>query len=266
MDGNAIIRPDAGAPTGTGNFNQFVNDVANGDLYYAGLLGVWTKLYGTGNTVQLKRQVTTLTTAKLRGLNMALVLTECGNAVGGLTVYTGAITGGAANALVGGWYTIAGFGAGNGTFKCVASTALTLTLANPGGVAQVVAATATNLGFQVVDAPGANKIIDPKGITLQYKYATAAFTIGNIDNAFYMGFETAIGVPMMDPTYLTTTAFLDQAANNLEIYNLYAYKATLQSVAANHALVLGLFGTTPALTVGDGSVVVTVEYTVVDLL
>ncbi len=71
-------------------------------------------------------------------------LTSVANAAGGNTVYTGTITGGAANAFTGVVFTIAGFGtaANNGTFTCTASTATTLTLNNAAGVAQAQAATA----------------------------------------------------------------------------------------------------------------------------
>ena len=74
-------------------------------------------------------------------------LTSVANAAGGTTVYTGTITGGAANAYVGVVFTIAGFttAADNGTFTCTASTATTLTLNNAAGVAQTHAATATSL-------------------------------------------------------------------------------------------------------------------------
>ena len=79
-------------------------------------------------------------------------LTSVANASGGTTVYTGTITGGAANAFAGYTFVIAGFttSANNGTFTCSASTATTLTLSNASGVAETHAATATysnaNLG------------------------------------------------------------------------------------------------------------------------
>ncbi len=71
-------------------------------------------------------------------------LTSVANATAGHSVYTGTITGGAANAFVGVTFTIAGFtsAANNGTFVATASTATTLTLANVAGVAETHAATA----------------------------------------------------------------------------------------------------------------------------
>ncbi len=74
-----------------------------------------------------------------------LTLTSVANAAGGNTVYTGTITGGAGNALVGDTVVVAGFthAADNGTFTCTASTATTITLNNAAGVAQAHAATAS---------------------------------------------------------------------------------------------------------------------------
>lgn len=81
----------------------------------------------------------------------ALTLTAAAGASGGTTVYTGTITGGAANALVGTNFTVAGFvtAANNGTWIAVASTATTLTLANAAGVAETHAGTATGVSALV---------------------------------------------------------------------------------------------------------------------
>ena len=72
-------------------------------------------------------------------------LTQVANAAGGNTVYTGTISGGAANALVGTTFIVAGFvnAANNGTFVATASTAGTLTLANAAGIAETHAGTAS---------------------------------------------------------------------------------------------------------------------------
>lgn len=80
-------------------------------------------------------------------------LTSVANASAGVTVYTGTITSGAANAWQGIYFIIAGFtnGANNGTFLCTASTATTITLANASGVAETHAATCS---FQNPCQPG----------------------------------------------------------------------------------------------------------------
>jgi hypothetical protein len=76
----------------------------------------------------------------------ALVLSAVASASGGTTVYTGTITGGGSNALVGQVFTVAGFAnpLNNGSFECTASTTTTLTLANTAGVAVTAAGTATS--------------------------------------------------------------------------------------------------------------------------
>jgi len=74
-----------------------------------------------------------------------LTLTAAANASGGNTVYTGTITGGGSNALVGNYYYINTFtnAANNGgPFIATASTTTTLTLANASGVAETHAGNA----------------------------------------------------------------------------------------------------------------------------
>jgi uncharacterized repeat protein (TIGR01451 family) len=72
-------------------------------------------------------------------------LTQVANAAGGVTVYTGTISGGATNTLVGTTFIVTGFAnaANNGTFVATASTNTTLTLANVAGVAETHAGTAS---------------------------------------------------------------------------------------------------------------------------
>jgi hypothetical protein len=76
----------------------------------------------------------------------AFALTAAANASGGATVYTGTITNGAtpANAWQGFYFSISGFtnAANNGgPWLCTASTATTITLLNPSGVAETHAGT-----------------------------------------------------------------------------------------------------------------------------
>lgn len=81
----------------------------------------------------------------------ALTLTAAAGASGGTTVYTGTIAGGAANALVGTNFTVAGFtnAGNNATGIAVASTATTLTIVNAGGIAETHAGTATGVSALV---------------------------------------------------------------------------------------------------------------------
>lgn len=73
------------------------------------------------------------------------VLTSVANAAGGVTVYTGTITGGTTPNYVGHTFVIAGFtnGVNNGTFVCTACSTTTLTLVNASGAAETHAATAS---------------------------------------------------------------------------------------------------------------------------
>ena len=86
-----------------------------------------------------------------------LTFTSAAEASDGKTIYTGNITGGANNGLAGQWFTVSGFSnpANNNQipsgspavalpngWAVIASTATTLTLANPAGVAEVHAGTA----------------------------------------------------------------------------------------------------------------------------
>jgi len=86
----------------------------------------------------------------------ALALTSVANAAGGDTVYTGTITGGAANAWAGYTFVVGGFAnaANNGRFVSTASTATTLTLTNAAGAAQTGTATANLDGSMGRGAPG----------------------------------------------------------------------------------------------------------------
>lgn len=119
--GQASITLDGGTASGTINYIDGVNSF--------------------GKTIILPLQSVAASTQVVA----ALTLTAVAASSGGNAVYTGTITGGANSAFVGDYFTIAGFtnAADNGVFIAVASTATTLTLANPNAVAQTHAATAT---------------------------------------------------------------------------------------------------------------------------
>jgi hypothetical protein len=102
-----------------------------------------------GKTIILPVQSVSAST----GTTGSLVLTAVATSSGGNAVYTGTITNGASNGLVGFYFTVAGFTNpnNNGVFIAVASTATTLTLANPNAVAATQAATA-QAGFAVYNS------------------------------------------------------------------------------------------------------------------
>ena len=77
-------------------------------------------------------------------------LTSCGTAAGGVTVYTGTITGGVSGQpFVGRQFTVTGFDnpVNNGTWDCTASSSTTLTLRNPNGVTDTHTASITSAGI-----------------------------------------------------------------------------------------------------------------------
>jgi hypothetical protein len=104
---------------------------------------------------------------------VALTLSSVVAPVNGLTIYVGTITGGGSNALVGRTFVVSGFtnAGNNGTFRCVASTATTLTLVNLAGVAETNAGTATGPALMTytcntsVGSQNAGNIVQISGFT-----------------------------------------------------------------------------------------------------
>ena len=79
-------------------------------------------------------------------------LSSVADAVSGSAVYTGVISGGAGNALVGHTFSVTAFAGttvtaspNNGTFLCSGSSATTLTLNNPAAISEVSSGTATDM-------------------------------------------------------------------------------------------------------------------------
>lgn len=135
-----------------------------------------------GTFVVLASTATTITAANSAGV----AETDPGTATVPDAVYTGTITGGAGNAYAGKSVTIAGFttAADNGTFTVIASTATTMTLANPAAVAQTHAGTAT-----VGDGVYTGTITGGTGNA----YAGDTVTIAGFTNAGNNGTFTVIG-------------------------------------------------------------------------
>jgi hypothetical protein len=108
----------------------------------------------------------------------------------------------------------------------------------------------------------ANNAVVLKRATLQYKFGTTAYTIANGDNAFrfeYVGKTTSL-------LSFLATGLVDQTANTVVSSAALAAGNIAQANMANLGIELKLaIGTTPALTLGDGTVKITVEYTLIDL-
>lgn len=131
--------------------------------------------------------VYTLTKALKNAATGGLALTSVAASSGGTAVYTGTITGGAANALVGNVFTVAGFTtnpANNGVFICTASTALLLTLSNPAATVEALAtatatSVATNVGFLGTIPGGAGNALVGDTIVV------AGFVTSPLNNSTY---------------------------------------------------------------------------------
>lgn len=130
---------------------------------------------------------------------------------------------------------------------------------------QLVAAPATagtGTGLPTYMVPPAGYAYVPTVLRAEYKFNTTGYTIGNADNAFqieYTGKTTAL-------LSMTVTGLVDQSASTL------ALAATTTSTAkialtncANLGLEVKLVGTSPALTLGDGTVHLALGYNIVPL-
>lgn len=114
----------------------------------------------------------------------------------------------------------------------------------------------------LVAAPGASSMLQPRKLTLQYKFGATAYTIANVDNTFrieYTGKATALASSLV-------TGLVDQTVNTVGFVGSTSPETGIaQTNAANLGLEIKLAGTTPALTLGDGTVVVTLEYITISL-
>jgi len=112
---------------------------------------------------------------------------------------------------------------------------------------------------QIVNAPGAGYALIPDSITAQYKFGATAYTIANADNAFqieYTGKTTSL-------VNVLATGLVDQTVNEIRTnWPAVAGQDIAQTNEANLGLEVKLIGTTPALTLGDGTVVLTLRYIV----
>lgn len=111
--------------------------------------------------------------------------------------------------------------------------------------------------INIVPAPGAGFLVTPKAMLLDYVYGATAYTIGNSDNTFrleYTGKTTALIAP-------SATGLVDQTANTaISQGPAVAQAAIASSNCVNLGLEVKLAGTTPALTLGDGTVKVVLQY------
>lgn len=111
--------------------------------------------------------------------------------------------------------------------------------------------------IQLVPAPGPGRAVIPRKLVLIYRYGATAYTIGNADNTIrleYVGKTTVLIAP-------AATGLVDQTANTVISQSpAVALAAIAQSNMENLGLEVKVVGTTPALTLGDGTVIATIIY------
>lgn len=170
----------------------------------------------------------------------------------------------------------------DGTFKGSATNISGAAVAYPGvpiadqrtggngsgiGSVKVVLSTAQLLALQttavaLLPAPGAGLMLVPLSQTMQYKFNTTAYTLGNADNKLtteYTGKTTAL-------IAIAAAGLIDQTASQtISNAPAVAKAAITQANSANLGLEVKATGTTPAFTLGDGSVTVTTQYATVVL-
>ncbi len=116
---------------------------------------------------------------------------------------------------------------------------------------------------QLAAAPGVGFVLVPVRLLLEYEFGTVTYTIGNADNAFqieYTGKTTNI-------VKTNATGLVDQATDAyINVSPAVAGTVFLAANAYNLGLEVKLVGTTPALTLGDGQVQLSLDYDVLPLV
>lgn len=109
---------------------------------------------------------------------------------------------------------------------------------------------------QLVAAPGTDKMLNLISLVAQYKFKTAPYTIANGGDFNIRLGTTPINVP------ITSVGFIDQSANQIQMSG--GSSGGNQYHLENQPLIVANDGSAE-WTDGDGSVIVTAYYTVVDL-
>jgi hypothetical protein len=137
----------------------------------------------------------------------------------------------------------------------------TLQLAYQLTSAQLLALQTT--AVQLAPAPGLLFALMPKFMSVQYKFGGTAYTIGNADNAFqieYTGKATNL-------LKTNATGLVDQASDQvIDVAITDVGSVISRANRENLGLEVKLVGTTPALTLGNGTVVLNLNYDVLKLV
>lgn len=133
-----------------------------------------------------------------------------------------------------------------------------------GGTVQTVTVTLTSAQIltlysspvQVVPAPGAGQILNPISFTLQYKFGTTAYVVAQQDIHF-------TGPAQNQYANLSAVNFLDAPSSRVATVPATGQASADAATYANQPIMVGL--TASDATQGDGTVTITVCYTVVAL-
>jgi len=110
--------------------------------------------------------------------------------------------------------------------------------------------------------PPAGFVYVPTTLRAEYKFGATAYTIANADNAFRIEY-TGKTTSLLD---LTVTGLVDQTASTFAIAQTSSSTAKFSLTnCANLGLEVKLAGTTPALTLGDGTVHLSLGFNIVPL-
>jgi hypothetical protein len=107
----------------------------------------------------------------------------------------------------------------------------------------------------IVPAPGAGKVVLILSLLVRYIFGTIPYTLGNADNQLSLVYNG--GNVIVPPIF--AASFLDQSANQIEITSFTQLDGigdsgvAPEASIANSPIKLDLIGTTPALTLGDGT-------------
>jgi hypothetical protein len=206
-----------------------------------------------------------LSTAQLLSFNVAYALSAAANASAGVTQYTGTITQcSSANALVGAYVLVAGFSTGannGGPWYVSACDSTHVTVANSAGTSETHAGTATVNGYKITSAPGASFSISPFQIFSRSTFNTTPFTssVASFFTPDYIGMTSDFALSLDQAGGTTSSSNVTKIASG---YAVTSFSTASTNVAMWIQLVDGSGLATPHLTLGDGSLDITLIYNV----
>lgn len=109
---------------------------------------------------------------------------------------------------------------------------------------------------------GSSMVINPTGLFADYVFGGTAYTLGNVDNVVRVEYIGQAASLIQAPANGLLTAAVNTFSSNVQ----QASQNLARTVGANLGLELKLTGTTPGLTLGNGTLTVTLKYDVLVLI